>query len=431
MTRLKEILLWLTAACAFAGSLPAWGATSVLAGMFDGSEPAIARVPGGLSSTPATLCPGSIMPFHVSQFTVTVSGAYVAYSGLPVWADAPALTVAIYRGTFQPELPLANQVEFRHEGSSASTAPEAQLVSGQTYQLVVQQVCERREGAWAVALVGPGTAQSDDSVPVPSFTHGRFSDSDPQMTAPAGCSGEGMLRYKVIGPIQVSRSGSYFFQSPNYTRPVGALCFSVHTAPPPGENQEENLVGRAFLAGEIDLEAGRNYWLYVLSGSVLTPREYSFVLAPPAPFRINKGLADAWYNPDMPGQGIFLDVYEDRNSLFLGWFTYVLEGEPSDEMRHRWLTAFGPFQGSRSRLDLEWTAADHPRPEGQPPSQHIDGHLDVEFHDCHSGLIRYAWGASDSGTALVEGEMPIRRIANDGVALCESLYEGPGMPGRL
>jgi len=29
------------------------------------------------------------------------------------------------------------------------------------------------------------------------------------------------------------------------------------------------------------------------------------------------------------------------------------------------------------------------------------------------------------------GEMPIRRIADDSVALCESLYAGPGMPGPL
>lgn len=431
MIRLHSILLSLTAAWALTGSMPVWGKTTVLAGMFDGSEPAIARVPGGLSSTPDTLCPGTVKPFHTSQFTVSVNGAYLAYSGLPVWANAPALTVAIYRGAFQPEQPLANQVAFRREGNSSSTAPEAQLVSGQAYELVVQQVCERRDGAWAVALLGPGTAQSDDSVPVPSFTRGRFSASDPQMPAPAGCIGEGLFRYKVFGPIRVARSGSYFFHSPDYTRPVGPLCLSVYTEPPPGENQEENLVERAFHSGEIWLDAGRNYWLYVLSGSTVTPRDYSFVLAPPASFRINKGLADAWYNPDIPGQGIFLDVYEDLNSLFLGWFTYVLDGETSDETRHRWLTAFGPFRGSHARLDLEWTAADHPHPEGQPPSQHVDGYLDIQFHDCQSGLIRYAWGVNDSGAALVEGEMPIQRIANDSVALCESIYEGPGIPGRL
>lgn len=425
MIRLKKVLWCLTATWACVFSLPAWGTTSVLAGMFDGSEPAMAGVPGSVPSTPANLCPGVVMPYRTSQFTVTVSGAYIVYAGLPVWANAPALTIAIYEGTFQPGSPSINRVSFLSEGNFANPAPQAQLVSGQNYILVAQQVCERRDGAWAVALVGPGNAQSADVVDVPPFTHGRFSASDPEMTAPAGCGEDARFRYKVIGPVQVSQTGTYYFQSPSYSNPIGALCLSVYTAPPPGTNQEENLVGRVYLSGEIELEAGRQYWLYLLSGSVQVPRDYSFVLAPPAPFRINKGLADAWYNPDLPGQGVFLDVYDDRNTLFLGWFTYTLEGEPADAMRHRWLTAFGPFEGARSLLDLEWTAA------GQPPDQHLDGQLDLEFHDCRSGLIRYSWGAGDSGTALVEGQMPLRRIADDSVALCESLYTGPGMPGRL
>lgn len=431
MIRLQSVLLLLTAAWALTGSMPAWGKTTVLAGMFDGSEPAIARVPGAVSSMPATLCPSTALPYRTSQFTVTASGTYMAYSGLPVWANAPALTIGIYEGSFQPQQPLLNRVGFWQDSSTVTSAPQAQLVSGKSYELVVQRVCERGEGAWAVAVVGPGNAQTGDVVAIPNFTHGTFSAADPEMSVPAGCGADGRSRVKVIAPFRVSKTGTYYFQSPAYTNPVGILCFSVYTEPPSGSNQEENLVGRVYLAGEIDLVAGRDYWLYLLSDSRNAPREYSFVLAPPAPFRINKGLADAWHNPEMPGQGIFLDVYEDLNALFLGWFTYVLDGEPSDESRHRWLTAFGPFDGTQARLDLEWTAADHPRPDGQPPNQHIDGYLDIEFHDCRSGLIRYAWGASDSGVALVEGEMPIQRIANDSVVLCESNYEGPGMPGRL
>lgn len=423
MIRLEHVLLTLAAAWAFTGSMPAWAATSVLAGMFDGAERVLAPVPG-------SACTGDPMPYLESEFTVSASGDYTAYSGLPNWAGAPKLTIAIYRGTFEAASPLVNRVGFWKDESSAKAASESHLESGQTYRLVVQQACDRREGAWAVALVGPGTAQSPDAVAVPSYTHGRFSAADPEMPAPEGCGTEGSRRYKVIGPIRVSQTGTHYFQSPAVTDPVEMLCLGVYSAPPSANDPYQNLVRRTFLAGEYELEAGRDYWLVVTSYHQRSSREYSFVIAPPAPFRINKALADSWYNPDTPGQGVFLDVIEDRNSIFLGWFTYALEGEPADESRHRWLTAFGPFEGSRSRLDIEWTAVDRTRP-GQPPSQHLDGHLDVEFHDCRSGLIHYAWGASGSGTFLVQGEMPIRRIIDDSVALCESLYEGPGMPGRL
>jgi len=423
MIRPGKVLWSLTVAWACAVSLPVWASTSVLGGMFDGAEPVLSPVPG-------SLCSGGLMPYRESQFTVSASGAYMAYSGLPSWAGAPALSISVYRGAFEPASPLVNRVGFWRDESAARPAPEAQLEQGQAYRLVVQQHCDGREGAWAVALVGPGTAQSTDAVAVPSFTHGRFSASDPEMPVPTGCLGEGRLRSKVIGPIRVSQSGTHYFQSPAYTNPVGMLCLGVYSAPPIAKSPDLNLVQRMFLAGQFDLEAGRDYWLVLMPDQHYLTREYSFVLAPPAPFRINKGVADSWYDPDTPGQGVFLDVMEDRNSIFLGWFTYALEGESTDEMRHRWLTAFGPFEGSRSRLDLEWTSLDQTRP-AQPPSQHFDGHVDVEFHDCRSGVIRYAWGASDSGTALVVGEMPIRRIADDSVALCESLYAGPGMPGRL
>ena len=426
MVHLEKMLLILTAVTALAGTTPARGSTSVLAGMFDGAEPAVPPVPG-------SRCTDESMPYRESLFTVSAAGAYMAYSGLPNWANAPALSISIYRDAFEPELPLANLVGFWRDKSSVGAAHTVRLEAGEAYRLVVRQECEAREGAWAVALVGPGTAQSVDAVDVPSYTHGRFSDSDPTVSVLTGCSSEeqGPVRYKVIGPIRVSQSGTHYFQSPAYTDPVEVLCFSVYSARPFVNSPDTKLVGRMFLAGQLELEAGRDYWLAISPYQSSSTREYSFVLAPPAPFRINKGLADAWYNPEMPGQGLFLDVLEDGNSLFLGWFTYALEGEPTDATRHRWLTAFGPFEGKGSRLDLQWSAADHPRSEGQQPSLEIDGWLDLEFHDCRSGLVRYAWGANASGTALVEGEMLIRRIADDNVALCESLYAGPGTPGQL
>jgi sugar lactone lactonase YvrE len=70
-----------------------------------------------------------------------------------------------------------------------------------------------------------------------------------------------------------------------------------------------------------------------------------------ADFVINAGLNDAWFNASTPGQGFFVTVFPDSGQVFLAWFTYDTErpdesvtailGEPG----HRWLTAFGPYEG--------------------------------------------------------------------------------------
>jgi hypothetical protein len=54
----------------------------------------------------------------------------------------------------------------------------------------------------------------------------------------------------------------------------------------------------------------------------------------------------------------------------------------------------------------------------------------VDFADCSSGKVTYAFGPDDTGGYQVD-EIPIRRHTDDAVALCESLYAGPGMPGPL
>ena len=55
-----------------------------------------------------------------------------------------------------------------------------------------------------------------------------------------------------------------------------------------------------------------------------------------------------------------------------------------------------------------------------------DGALTVEFDDCYSGTVTYDLGASGR-----TGTVPIQRIVNDAVPLCETLTEGPAMPGPL
>jgi hypothetical protein len=52
--------------------------------------------------------------------------------------------------------------------------------------------------------------------------------------------------------------------------------------------------------------------------------------------------------------------------------------------------------------------------------------MTVEFEDCFSGLVTY-----DLGESGATGTVPIQRIVNDAVPLCETMTAGPAMPGPL
>ncbi len=127
------------------------------------------------------------------------------------------------------------------------------------------------------------------------------------------------------------------------------LCLSVYSAPVNPKIASANYV-TGTNGDPIYLEAGHDYYFVTQISNTPDTGEYFFVLAPPAPFRINAGLTDTWYNAETPGQGFFLDVYEQLNRVFLGWFTYADEPVADDEFAHRWMTATGPFSGTSATL---------------------------------------------------------------------------------
>ncbi len=82
-------------------------------------------------------------------------------------------------------------------------------------------------------------------------------------------------------------------------------------------------------------------------------------------------------------------------------------------------------------MAIDWTSGGA-FDAAQPAPEHVqDGTIELEFFDCRTGQIHYAWGGEDDAHPAVSGVIPIERIANDSVALCESLYRGPGTPGPL
>lgn len=141
-------------------------------------------------------------------------------------------------------------------------------------------------------------------------------------------------------------------------------------------------------------------------------------------FCMNPGLNDAWYNPTTAGQGFLITVFPEIQQMFLAWFTFDTERPPADveatigEPGHRWLTAQGPYAGGKGALSIYLTeggvfdAAD-------PPASNdgiADGSMTIEFADCTDGLVSY-----EIDSAGLSGQIPIQRITNDNVALCQAL----------
>lgn len=140
------------------------------------------------------------------------------------------------------------------------------------------------------------------------------------------------------------------------------------------------------------------------------------------PFSINAGINDAWFSPATTGQGFFIIVFPAIKMMFVAMFTYEVELPDSSveavlgAAEHRWFTALGSYDGDRAELNIDITSGgifDSPVPEvGQVP----DGTLTVEFANCHEGIVTYNIPSINR-----EDSIPIQRLTNDNVALCNTL----------
>lgn len=138
-------------------------------------------------------------------------------------------------------------------------------------------------------------------------------------------------------------------------------------------------------------------------------------------FAINNGLNDTWRDIDTRGQGFFVTVFPDIQKMFVGWFTYDVErpdpgvtailGEPG----HRWVTAFGDYSGDTATLDIEFTQGGVFNSGDPAPTQEPYGTMTIEFANCSEGEVTY-----NIPSVGVAGSVPITRVANDNVALCEA-----------
>jgi hypothetical protein len=86
-------------------------------------------------------------------------------------------------------------------------------------------------------------------------------------------------------------------------------------------------------------------------------------------------------------------------------------GDPA----HRWLTALGSIGGDRSVMDISITAGGIFDTDSTV-TRVKDGSIKLRFTNCNTGTVDYDIPSIDR-----QGSVPIIRIANDNIALCEAL----------
>jgi plastocyanin len=143
----------------------------------------------------------------------------------------------------------------------------------------------------------------------------------------------------------------------------------------------------------------------------------------PDPIMINAGMTDAWFNIETDGQGMLIIVWEDIKFVFLAWFTFDTERPPEDvlailgEPGHRWLTASGPYEGDTATLDVFLTSGGV-FDSAEPPAitdQEPYGTITIKWTGCNAGTLTY-----DIPSLGLMGEIPIERIVDENIPLCEA-----------
>jgi hypothetical protein len=426
--------LWITCSVLFCSvalfSGQARGEFSLLAGEFDGGE---ARLP-------EYWCGEST--YQSIAFTVSADGVYRFDNPFSTWdwwdGNLPGFGMATELYIAEGKV-TANEAVGAHLASQISlwAEPQVQLKAGSDYTLVVVNPCPDSflgGGTWLVTFSGAGQVLSEAQREIPAFSTGSFTAQTPVANARCGRKlANENVPYQQVGPIRVSREGTYHFAS---VRQIGALntCQAVYSAPFNPASPEANLVGYGHGQWLIELEPGKDYWLVVHPSVPGATGEYIFHVGPPASVRINPAMTGLWADLNTPGQGMYLDVFNSIDSVFMAWFTYDLQrpgpgvqaklGDPG----HRWLTGLGTIEGKSSEIQAVWTSGglfDAPSPAF---SRSTSGIVRLEFDSCVSGRAVY-----DFVNPSISGVVNLRRPFEDAlrIAECEHYQQGPGIPGPL
>jgi hypothetical protein len=141
---------------------------------------------------------------------------------------------------------------------------------------------------------------------------------------------------------------------------------------------------------------------------------------------IGPALKGAWYNPDMTGQGFFVEVLEQPDVLFSGWFGFPRpsEGAGVDPVAHRWYTLEGPYSGPVVEATIYQTTGGA-FVDPAPVETVAIGSAVFRFQDCNHGSVDYDFDGAE------QGSVDITRIVFVPESDCDELVQPDAVPNKI
>ncbi len=115
--------------------------------------------------------------------------------------------------------------------------------------------------------------------------------------------------------------------------------------------------------------------------------------------RLDRRFNGSWFQPDLNGQGVNLEVLEGSNEALLYWYTYDEAGN------RRWFIAQGPIVNDRAQLQIYQTSGGRFL---QPDPVSVDpvGSAELSFSTCNQGLFSFELEGQS-------GQMQLTRITGE------------------
>jgi hypothetical protein len=336
------------------------------------------------------------------------------------------VVINVYEDSFDPTDPGLNRIAVVDEGAIVA------LQAGHSYLLVLQAYCEDTEGVFGIVLRGAGII-SGAGFPSAEFTSGEHTPQDAIADFPLDI---GVHAYHVSEPVQVPRTGIYYFGEVGINFNAGISLLVYEGSFNPGDTSD-NLVASASYTGGLLLERTKTYRFVSVDQDDLEGN-WQYALFPPGPMRFNESLKGAWTTPGVEGSGVMMEIGTQTGILFFAWFTFPeedsisIESDPKTSTRaigssdQRWLTGFGfiPPDSNKMNIQYENTTGGFFNQEFPVPVTDSNyGTGTVEVSNCAHLEITYDLPGGVVGTA------PMIRTLPDGEIEClESVNAGPIVP---
>lgn len=124
------------------------------------------------------------------------------------------------------------------------------------------------------------------------------------------------------------------------------------------------------------------------------------------------GLSGAWYNAATSGQGLIVDVNPVDAQVFLGWYTYALNGQASGASGQRWFSAQAPYTVGTTSMDMTVYASAGGvfNSAGPPVVTTPVGTATLTFADCTHATLDYTFTADEFNGQ--SGSVPLTRLGS-------------------